>query len=284
MSPINIPEGEFITFSNPLFDSNDDFTSSDDELLSDEDVPDDNVKIYLNPLFEFDDEYISSDINPLFDEVLEDIESKDSYVSKLDEPDFLVTPLSDANEDEYFDPRREIDEIDAFLEIDISTDIKNSYHDSEGDIIYLEILLIDDTISNLPPKVFLDHDPKNLKDEPDNKDLKSMVKVFDLGIHETNSSPTYIRIYQKSHENRQERANTDTRNGRAQKKPEMQSQNDRIQDDRERLVKSSFSLTHSQDKATWLWKKAQGELGFTLGSLREVTQGSHQGLPAWQSV
>ncbi|GKB86460.1 hypothetical protein Tco_0958732 [Tanacetum coccineum] len=58
----------------------------------------------------------------------------------------------------------------------------------------------------------------------------------------------------------------------------------RLQDGRERLVKSSFSLTHSQAKATWLWKKAQGELGFTLGSLREVTQRSHQGLLAWQSV
>ncbi|GKB79729.1 hypothetical protein Tco_0946624 [Tanacetum coccineum] len=58
----------------------------------------------------------------------------------------------------------------------------------------------------------------------------------------------------------------------------------RLQDGKERLVKSSFSLTHSQAKAMWLWKKAQGELGFTLGSLREVTQGSHQGLPAWQSV
>ncbi|GKC46978.1 hypothetical protein Tco_1064700 [Tanacetum coccineum] len=103
-SPINILEGEFVTFSNPLFDSNDDFTSSDDESLSDEDVLDDNVKIYSNPLFEFDDEYISSDINPLFDKVLEDIESKDSYISKLDKPDLLVTPLSDANEDECFDP------------------------------------------------------------------------------------------------------------------------------------------------------------------------------------
>ncbi|GJU06038.1 hypothetical protein Tco_1122468, partial [Tanacetum coccineum] len=59
---------------------------SDDESLSDEDVPEENVKIYSNPLFEFDDEYISSDLNPLFDEVLEDIESKDSYVSNLDEP------------------------------------------------------------------------------------------------------------------------------------------------------------------------------------------------------
>ncbi|GJT70175.1 hypothetical protein Tco_1029461 [Tanacetum coccineum] len=91
-SPINIPEGNSVTFSNPLFDSNNDFTSSDEESLSDEDVPEDNVKIYSNPLFEFDDEYISSDVNPLFDEVLEDIESKDSYVPKLDESDLLILP------------------------------------------------------------------------------------------------------------------------------------------------------------------------------------------------
>ncbi|GJW64026.1 hypothetical protein Tco_0115910 [Tanacetum coccineum] len=37
-SPINIPEGKSVTFSNPLFDSNEDFTSSDNESLSDEDV------------------------------------------------------------------------------------------------------------------------------------------------------------------------------------------------------------------------------------------------------
>nr|GEY69018.1 hypothetical protein [Tanacetum cinerariifolium] len=91
-----------MTFSNPLFNSNDDFISSDDESLSDEDVPEDNVKIYSNPLFEFNDEYISSDVNPLFDEVLENIESKNSYDSNLDESDLLVTSLFDANEDEYF--------------------------------------------------------------------------------------------------------------------------------------------------------------------------------------
>ncbi|GJW83259.1 hypothetical protein Tco_0156404 [Tanacetum coccineum] len=134
-SPINVYEEKFVTFSNPLFDSNDDFTSSDDESLSDEDVLENNVKIYSNPLFEFDDEYISSDVNPLFDEVLENIESKDSYVSNLDEPALLVTPLSDANEDECFDPEGDIDEIDAFLDIDISTDIEDGYHDLEGDII-----------------------------------------------------------------------------------------------------------------------------------------------------
>ncbi|GJS71353.1 hypothetical protein Tco_0704194 [Tanacetum coccineum] len=83
-SSIDVPRGNSMTFSNPLFDSNDDFTSSDDESLSDEDVPEENFKIYSNPLFEFDDEYISSDVNPLFDEVLEDIENKDPYDSDLD--------------------------------------------------------------------------------------------------------------------------------------------------------------------------------------------------------
>nr|GFA56359.1 hypothetical protein [Tanacetum cinerariifolium] len=113
-SQIDVPEGKSMTFSNPLFDSNDYFTSSDDESLSDEDVLEDNVKIYSNPLFEFNGKYISSDVNPLFDEVLENIENKDSYDSNLDEPELLVTPLSDANEDECLDPRGDIDEIDAF--------------------------------------------------------------------------------------------------------------------------------------------------------------------------
>ncbi|GJY72038.1 hypothetical protein Tco_0475741 [Tanacetum coccineum] len=119
--PINIFEEKSVTFSNPLFDSNYDFTSSDDESLSNEDVPEDNVQIYSNPLFEFDDEYISSDVNPLFDEVLEDIKSKDSYVSNLDEPDLLVTPLFKLNEDKCFDPGGGVDEIELLLHRDPST-------------------------------------------------------------------------------------------------------------------------------------------------------------------
>nr|GEU73630.1 hypothetical protein [Tanacetum cinerariifolium] len=114
-SPINVFEEKVVTFSNPLFNSNDDFTSNDDKSLSDEDVPKDYVKIYLNPLFEFDDEYISIDVNPLFDEVLEDIESKDSYDSNLDESTFLVTPLSDSNDDEYFAPG---DDVELLLHYD----------------------------------------------------------------------------------------------------------------------------------------------------------------------
>ncbi|GJS16220.1 hypothetical protein Tco_0410692 [Tanacetum coccineum] len=180
--PLDVLGGNFMTFSNPLFDVNEDFTFSNDESPHEADVPEENFKIYSNPLFEFDKEYISSDVNPLFNEELEDIESNDSYVSNLDESVLSVTPLSNANEDVCFDPGGDIDEIDAFLVIDVSTDIEDGYYNSEGDIMYLENLLNNDTIPYLPPEVFLDHDPRSLNDELDNNDLKSMVKVFYPGI------------------------------------------------------------------------------------------------------
>ncbi|GJY33144.1 hypothetical protein Tco_0417613 [Tanacetum coccineum] len=91
-SPINIFEEKSVTFSNPLFDSNDDFTSSDAESLSDEDILEDN-----------------------------DIENKDPYDSNLDELTFLVTLLSDFNEDECFDPGGDVDEIELLLHRDPST-------------------------------------------------------------------------------------------------------------------------------------------------------------------
>ncbi|GJT79737.1 hypothetical protein Tco_1054079 [Tanacetum coccineum] len=62
-------------FSNPLFDSNADYTSSDDESSFEEDVLVENFKIYSNPLLEFDEDIFSSKINPLYNEVLEDLDS-----------------------------------------------------------------------------------------------------------------------------------------------------------------------------------------------------------------
>ncbi|GJV30871.1 hypothetical protein Tco_1391271 [Tanacetum coccineum] len=165
-SPINVFEEKSMTFSNPLFDSNDDFTSSDDESLSDEDVPEENVKIYSNPFFEFDDEYISSNLNPLFDEVLENIESKNSYVSNLDESALLVTPLSDVNEDECFDPGG--DEIKAYLTSDsIPPGIDGADFDPEGDILLLEKLLNDDLSTPLPLKELYYEDLKVIQSSID---------------------------------------------------------------------------------------------------------------------
>ncbi|GJY28740.1 hypothetical protein Tco_0404507 [Tanacetum coccineum] len=189
-SLINIYEEKSVTFSNPLFDLNDDFTSSDDESLSDEDVPEENVKIYLNPLFEFDDEYISSDVNPLFDEVLEDIDSKDSYVSNLDEPALLVTPLSDDNEDECFDPGGDVDKIEFLLHRDPSTPKISVASILEG-FTDEPPLKENDDLFDLESK---ENEWKKILYDAPIDDLMTEDKVFDPGILEKFFSPTYVSL------------------------------------------------------------------------------------------
>ncbi|GJQ98765.1 hypothetical protein Tco_0521750 [Tanacetum coccineum] len=150
-----IPEKESDEFIKSSVEDLVPIPSDDDESLPKEDVPKENFKIYSNPLFEFDDEYISSDVNPLFNKVLEDIESKDSYVSKVNEPDLLVTPLSKLNEDECFDPSGDfvLEEIKACLTSDsIPLGIDDDDFNPEGDILLLEKLLNDDLSSLLPTK------------------------------------------------------------------------------------------------------------------------------------
>nr|GEV54843.1 reverse transcriptase domain-containing protein [Tanacetum cinerariifolium] len=49
----------FTAFTNPLFNDKDDFTSNDNKLIHDEDVPIEESKVYSNPLF--DDDEINSD-------------------------------------------------------------------------------------------------------------------------------------------------------------------------------------------------------------------------------
>ncbi|GKB49868.1 hypothetical protein Tco_0900621 [Tanacetum coccineum] len=62
-SECNVPVCEdFTTFSNPLFDADNDFSSSDDKSFSDKDVPKKKFKIFLNPLS--DEEIISTKIDP----------------------------------------------------------------------------------------------------------------------------------------------------------------------------------------------------------------------------
>ncbi|GKB10755.1 hypothetical protein Tco_0844678 [Tanacetum coccineum] len=85
-SKCDVPECDetsptFTTFSNPLFDSNDDFTSSDDESLSDEDVPMENFKIYSNPLFD-DEEIISTKIDS-FDFLFEEFSGELAHIDPI---------------------------------------------------------------------------------------------------------------------------------------------------------------------------------------------------------
>nr|GEV29732.1 hypothetical protein [Tanacetum cinerariifolium] len=185
-SSINVFEEKAVSFSNPLFNSNENFTSSDDESLSDKGVPEENVKIYSNPLFEFDDKYISSDINPLFDEVLEDIERKVSYDSNLDGSTFLVTPLFDSNEDECFTPS---DDVELLLHRDPSIPKMSVASILEG--FTDEPPLKENGLFDLESKE--NEWKKILYDAPIN-DLMTEDKVFDPGIHDQIFSPTYVSL------------------------------------------------------------------------------------------
>ncbi|GJT79738.1 hypothetical protein Tco_1054080 [Tanacetum coccineum] len=212
-------------FSNPLFDSIADYTSSDDESYSEEDVPVENFKIYSNPLLEFDEEIFSSEINLLYNEVLEDLDSippgnendhfnaeSDLIESLLNKDTVITSPKIDFLLEEFagelalinpiplgiaepnFDPKEAIhlikkllydnssplppeelnseisdaiiksfspspilvedsdslmEEIDIFLASDdsIPPGIENADYDSEGDILFLEELLTNDSLS-----------------------------------------------------------------------------------------------------------------------------------------
>ncbi|GJS71402.1 hypothetical protein Tco_0704243 [Tanacetum coccineum] len=136
-------------------------TSDNLEEFADELTPfkkDVHFQVNSNPLFEFDDNFTSSNVNPLFNEMDVDVENKNSNVSDSDEPVLLNTPLS--NKDECFAPEDDIDEIDAFLAMEVSSNFEEGYFDSEGDVTFLDNLLSDDTTHNLAPEVISDHEPE----------------------------------------------------------------------------------------------------------------------------
>ncbi|GJW42141.1 reverse transcriptase domain-containing protein [Tanacetum coccineum] len=118
---------------------------ADELTLLKKDVQEGNFQDHSNPLFEFDDNFKSSTINPLFDEMEEDVEIKNSNIS--DEPVLLNTPLSDKVE--CFAPEDEIDEINAFLAMEVSSNFEEGYFDSEGDVTFLDNMLSDDASHNL---------------------------------------------------------------------------------------------------------------------------------------
>nr|GEX52601.1 DNA/RNA polymerases superfamily protein [Tanacetum cinerariifolium] len=159
---------DFTTFSNSLFDADDDFSSSDDKSFSDENVP---KKNYSNPLF--DEEIISIKIDlhhfnvesdliasflnqgsltisfPKFDFLLEEFFGELAHIDLIppgiNEADFDLEEEIHLGE-RLFDPFME--EMDLFLASDgsIPSGIDSDYSNSEGDNPFLERLLHDDHI------------------------------------------------------------------------------------------------------------------------------------------
>ncbi|GJU53238.1 hypothetical protein Tco_1226952 [Tanacetum coccineum] len=101
-SECDMPVGDessltFTTFSNPLFDSNDDFTFSDDKSFSDKDVPRENFKIYSNPRFD-DEEIISFKIDPHYfnaeSDLIEYLLNRDTLINSSPKFDYLLEKFS----------------------------------------------------------------------------------------------------------------------------------------------------------------------------------------------
>nr|GEV58947.1 hypothetical protein [Tanacetum cinerariifolium] len=93
----------FMTFSNPLFKDNDDLTSSDDESLSEEDVPIEESKVYSNSLFD-DDERNSDELESHVESnSVESLSNHDALIDssqRIDNLDEFSGPLIPIAEEE----------------------------------------------------------------------------------------------------------------------------------------------------------------------------------------
>nr|GEZ89895.1 hypothetical protein [Tanacetum cinerariifolium] len=159
----------FTIFSNPLFKDNDDFDYSDDESLSDEDVPAEEFKIYSNPLCD-EDEINSDKLDPhcfnVESDFVESLLNRDTFIdfsSKFDfsdelahtKPEILKSNFDFEEEirlienllyDNSFPrPREELNAKIADTIIESIPLLPISVQD-EGDVRFLEELLIDDSI------------------------------------------------------------------------------------------------------------------------------------------
>ncbi|GJX73622.1 hypothetical protein Tco_0312217 [Tanacetum coccineum] len=161
---------DFTTFLNPLFDSNDHFTSSDDESLSDEDVPMENFKIYSNPLFD-DEEIISPKIDPYYFNVesnlIESLLNRDILIDSSPKFDYLLEEFS--GELAHIDPIPSgIEKADFDLEEEMRL-VKNLLYDNSSPRPPKEINLenVDTIIESLSPSPIPVADSDSLMEEID---------------------------------------------------------------------------------------------------------------------
>nr|GEW33457.1 hypothetical protein [Tanacetum cinerariifolium] len=126
----------FMTFSNPLFDNNDDLTSSDDESLFEE-VPIEEFKVYSNPLFD-DDEINSDKLDPhcfnVESDFVESLLNRDTFIESSPKFNFLLKEFS--GELTHINP-----------------EIKEADFDFEEEIRLIENLMYDNSSPRLPKEL-----------------------------------------------------------------------------------------------------------------------------------
>ncbi|GJU15445.1 hypothetical protein Tco_1143411 [Tanacetum coccineum] len=138
---------DFKTFSNPLFDYDDDFSSSNDESFFNEDVPKENLTIYLNPLF--DEEIISSKIDPhhfnAASDLIESLLNRDILTVSYPKIDYLLEEFSGelthinlippGIKEAYFDPKEEIRLIKKLLYDNSSPRPPEEFNSENSDVV-----------------------------------------------------------------------------------------------------------------------------------------------------
>ncbi|GJW13667.1 hypothetical protein Tco_0017800 [Tanacetum coccineum] len=119
-----------------------------DESLGDDSKPRSYDVTFSNPFFNLNDDYTLCYDNPLFDEEFEDISSLDPPKSAPLNYEPLGNSDSMSRSIETSDLILEELTAEIGLDDSIPTEIDDGYYDSEGDILILEHLLIEETFSD----------------------------------------------------------------------------------------------------------------------------------------
>nr|GEV64086.1 hypothetical protein [Tanacetum cinerariifolium] len=171
---------DFTTFSNLLFDADDDFSSSDNESFSDEDI---SKEIYSNPLF--DEEIISMKIDPHHfnteSHLIESLLNHDSSIISLSSKIYSLL-------DEFAG--------ELILLISVPLGIDETDYDHEKEIRLIEKLLYDNS-SLRPPEEFIsensDAEIESFSPSPiPVEDTNSLMEEIDLTLTPDDSMPPGI--------------------------------------------------------------------------------------------
>nr|GFA67940.1 hypothetical protein [Tanacetum cinerariifolium] len=200
---------DFTTFSNLLFDADDDFSSSNNESFSDEDIP---KEIYLNPLF--DEEIISIDPHHL-NKLLYDNSSPhppEEFISKNSDAAIeSFSPFPIPIEDS--DSLREEINLSLTSDDSMSSGIENDDYDSKGDILILEEFLRNESLSLFENELFhfdIPSSPYPSAKPPDDEEIKpnlgfltvkvvgDISKHYVLMLRLLPTQPTYASNQEKS--------------------------------------------------------------------------------------
>nr|GEX69037.1 hypothetical protein [Tanacetum cinerariifolium] len=185
---------DFTTFSNVLFDADDNFFSSDDKSFSDKDID--------SLLDEFAGKLIFlKSITPRIDEADCDPEKEICLIEKLLYDNSSPRPPEEFNSEnsdaiiESFSPSSILiedsdslmEEIDLSLTLDdsIPPGIENDDYDSEGDILFLEELLSNDSLSLLENKSFhfdVPSSPRPPAKPPDDDEIKPDTRILSAKV------------------------------------------------------------------------------------------------------